>query len=140
MIRLNTFELQKEVINFLKENNKNLKLLNTKQDLLYNGVKGNKLFLQYAGVDYKKNKRRAVVKFVIYIVNKKITNDDDSIVKDLDNLRYSILNLDITRFTSAYIVNEDEDEDGIRILEEKYNNTDTLEFIYSLAFGINVLV
>ena len=138
MIKLNTYKLQNEIIEHLKSYNKRIKILNTKQDMVYNSVKGNNLFLQYIGVDYV-TERKAVVKFVIYIVNKKLYNNDDSIIKDLDEMRYAVKNMKLYNSENCYLVTDDQ-TNGIRLLEEKYNNTDTLEFIYSLSFGINILI
>ena len=138
MIKLNTYKLQNEIIEHLKSYNKRIKILNTKQDMIYNSVKGNNLFLQYIGVDYV-TERKAVVKFVIYIVNKKIYNNDDSIIKDLDEMRYAVKNMKLYNSENCYLVTDDQ-TNGIKLLEEKYNNTDTLEFIYSLSFGINILI
>ena len=138
MIKLNTYKLQNELIKHLKAYNERIKILNTKQDMVYNSVKGNNLFLQYVGIDYKTD-RRAVVKFVIYIVNKKIYNNDDSITKDLDIMRYAIKDINLLNSENCFLATDNQ-TNGIILLEEKYNNTDTLEFIYSLVFGINILI
>ena len=111
--------------------------LNTKDDLLKIGSKI-KAFWQYAGIDYKDDKSGAgVVNIVFYVAGRKIFNDDNSIPLILDNIREALYNLDIEieqGYSFGYLA------DYPLFVEEKYNNTDTMEFIYSLVVGVPILI
>jgi hypothetical protein len=122
----------------LSNDNVKVELLNTKEDLAktFNRIK---CFIQYVGIDYKNPKAGVgVAKFAVYVVGKTIFNNDDSIVKNLDTLRERVLELNddnnLIGECPAYLT------DRIGVIEEKFNNTDTLEFIYSLVIGVPVAV
>ena len=115
-----------------------VEVLNRKDDLMKVGNKI-RVFMQYGGIDYKNGKAGSgVVKVVFYVIGKRVYNTkDDNIPKVLDNLRDTIykLNLPINEKSKfGYMT------DFPLLLEEKFNNTDTLEFIYSLVVGIPIII
>jgi len=127
---------------FKDEINKNftneVEVLNVKDDLMKVGNKI-RVFMQYGGIEYKNGKAGAgIVKVVFYVIGKRVYNTkDDNIPKVLDNLRDTIykLNLPINEKSKfGYMA------DFPLLLEEKFNNTDTLEFIYSLVVGIPIII
>ena len=135
-----------KVYNFLEffkdEINKNfagkVEVLNVKDDLMKVGNKI-RVFMQYGGIEYKDGKAGSgVVKVAFYVVGRRVYNTrDDNIPKVLDNLRDSIYRLDFPineKSEFGYIA------DFPLLLEEKFNNTDTLEFIYSLVVGIPIII
>jgi len=140
-VNIKTFELTNYLYEELKKridlNKTDFKLLNTKKDLLQTGIK-NKAFLQYVGIDYKEQK--GLVKFAIYVTNKTIYNNNNSISSSLDDFRSAIDDIVLGNnafddFDYCYL-----DKKKLSILEEKYNNTDSLDFIYSLVFGVKVVI
>jgi len=116
-----------------------VEVLNRKDDLMKVGNKI-RVFMQYGGIDYKNDKAGSgVVKIVFYVIGRRVYNTkDDNIPKVLDNLRDTIYKLDLPindkSVDFGYIA------DFPLFLEEKFNNTDTLEFIYSLAIGIPIII
>jgi len=135
MTKYNTTGLLKELQTKLSDDNLQIELLNTKDDLSKFGIKGAKVYIQYVGMD-SKDYRRGRAKFVFYVVDKAIMNNKGAISDKLDLLRANIYSLD-DNFTNCHLVGSQED---IKIIEEKYNNTQTLEFIYSLVLSLEVMV
>jgi len=118
--------------------NNKIKKLNLKEDMAKVGNNIN-IFMQYGGIEYREGKSGSgIIKVVFYVVGRRVFNNkDDNIPKVLDNLRESIYKLDLpinSKTNFGYI------NDFPLFLEEKYNNTDTLEFIYSLVVGIPITI
>jgi len=134
MTKYNTTGLLKELQTKLSDDNLQIELLNTKDDLSKFGFNGAKVYIQYIGVDYK-NFRQGTAKFVFYVVDKAIINNKGAISDKLDYLREKVLNLG--DLENCFLVGS---TDNIKILEEKYNNTPTLEFIYSLVLGLEIMI
>ena len=135
MKKLNTTGLLKELQEKLSDDELKIELLNTKEDLSKIGLNGAKVYIQYIGTDYK-NFRRGIAKYVFYVVDKAVLNNKGAISDKLDLLRYNILNMN-KNFNSCFLSDTTE---SVKIIEEKYNNTPTLEFIYSLVLGLEILI
>jgi hypothetical protein len=134
---LKTFELMQWLQNELSDENLNIELLNKKDDLVKTFDK-TKIFIQYIGLDYTNPKGGAgVVKFAIYVVGRTLFNNNNNIVRVLDTIRNKVIRLPYDNENMADIPAYLNGK--IEIKEDKFNNTETLEFIYSLVIGIPVI-
>ena len=136
--KLQTFELMQWLQNELSDENLSIELLNKKDDLVRTMDKTRR-FIQYIGLDYTNSRGGVgVVKFAIYVVGKTINNKNNNIIKDLDTIRNRIVALPYDNENMADIPAYLNGK--IQVAEDKFNNTETIEFIYSLVVGIPVIV
>lgn len=132
---MKVYELQNKIIEYLKNENIEVVLLEKKEDLT-KILNKPKIFIQYTGINYK-NLAVGTANFTFYLVDKRLENKDGKLISLLDDLRDAIKGMNFRNINVKGVVDK---TGSIKIVEEKYNNTPTLEFIYSIVLGVDVII
>lgn len=129
------YELQKRILDFLKGEGVDVVLLDKKEDLS-KILNKPKIFMQYTGINYK-SLSVGTAQFTFYLVDKRLENKDGKLIKMNDILRDNLKKLYFGNLEVKGVVDK---TDSIRITEEKYNNTPTLEFIYTMVLSVDIMI
>jgi len=129
------YDLQNKILGYLKNNGIDVIYLDKKEDLT-KILNKPKIFMQYTGINYK-SLAVGTANFTFYLVDKRLENKDGKLISLMDDLRNAIKGMNFRNINVKGVVDK---TDSIKTVEEKYNNTPTLEFIYSIVLGVDIMI